>query len=376
MKLKTREIKKVLKWIFLGTFSFSQLAIAGAPASFGQLKSELQKVSSKDISGWVNGLVKAGAPSRMVGKPGQLGARTWLQNEIKKIDPKNTGALKVIDFDPDLDEAKRMYQSEFNDEVEGKLPASHPDYKKWKGFTDHMVAKANQLKGVKGQNIIWEKSGINSKKMLVITAHYDTISHDKNTLLIKDSEAMPGANYNASGVAVALGLIKVLASVDLNYSVQVVFLDWQGVGFLGSYHHAKALKTSGKDVLVVMNLEMLGQDTSFFDKTKQLGNMKVYYKVAYNEDKVAKRFAELGSKITTKVNFKEMGMGFENSDNFRYSDAGFTAMTFTQNWEEDFNPKFYQTPQDTPETLNLETLYQSYQYLGGAAIGTLLDLTK
>jgi hypothetical protein len=50
--------------------------------------------------------------------------------------------------------------------------------------------------------------------------------------------------------------------------------------------------------------------------------------------------------------------------------------TFSQNWEDDFNPKFYQTPQDTPETLNHQTLYSSYQYLGGAVLGTLLDISQ
>jgi hypothetical protein len=69
-------------------------------------------------------------------------------------------------------------------------------------------------------------------------------------------------------------------------------------------------------------------------------------------------------------------IGFENSDNFRFWENGFIGGTFTQNWEDDFNPKFYQTPQDTPETLNHQTLYSAYQYLGGATLGILLDLTK
>lgn len=42
------------------------------------------------------------------------------------------------------------------------------------------------------------------------------------------------------------------------------------------------------------------------------------------------------------------------------SGKGDFGLVFSQNWEEDFNPKFYQTPQDTAETLNFKTLYNAY----------------
>jgi Zn-dependent M28 family amino/carboxypeptidase len=239
-----------------------------------------------------------------------------------------------------------------------------------------MNTLAEKKKDVPVQNMTWEKAGKSPDKLLIVTAHYDTISHDKKTLLVKENESMPGANYNASGVAVALGLIKVLSQIDLNYSVRVVFLDWQGIGFHGSSQYAKELKGLGKDILGVINLEMLGQDTSFFDKTKKNGNMSVYLRNLDDEARWVKKLTEHGGKITQKVTFEMKPNGFENSDNFRFWEQGFFSATFSQNWEDDFNPKFYQTSQDTSETLNHETLLHSYQYVGGAVIGSLLDLTK
>ncbi len=365
-----------LKLITLSIISLSLNSHARAPGTYTQLKSDLQKVSSRNLIDWVNSIVKVSAPSRMVGLPGHDKARDYLIETMKSLDAKNSGAIMISSTPPEIEVIKNFYQKDFDEKVEGKVPKGSDDYLKWARFTSNMQNLAETKKSSPVQNITWEKTGINSKKMLVITAHYDTISHDKNTLMVKESEAMPGANYNASGVAVALGIIKTLAAIDLNYSVRVVFLDWQGIGFHGSYLYAKELKNLGKDILGVVNLEMLGQDTSYFDKTKKSGNMSVYLRDLGDESRWVTKLTDHGKSITTKVSFEIKPNGFENSDNFRFWEQGLMSATFSQNWEDDFNPKFYQTSQDTSETLNHETLWYAYQYVGGAVAGTLLDLTK
>lgn len=312
----------------------------------------------------------------MVGLPGHEKARLYITNAIKKMDAKNSGKLTVSSVPPDVEKVKAYYQKDFDQKVEGKIPETSPDYKKWKSFTAFMQALAERKKEHPVENIIWEKSGINGDKVLVVTAHYDTISHDKNSLLVKEKEAMPGANYNASGVAVALGIIKTLSEMNLNYSVKVVFLDWQGIGFHGSDILAGELKSSGKEILGVVNLEMLGQDTTFFDKNKKKGNMVVYVRNNPDEIKWIKGLTRHGEKMTSKVSFEVKTNGFQNSDNIRFWEHGLLSATFSQNWEDDFNPNFYQSSQDTPETLNHETLWYAYQYVGGSVIGALLDLTK
>ncbi len=362
------------KLIILAIISFSFSSFAKAPSSYTQLKYETLKTTQKDLVGLVNEFVSVSAPSRMVGMPGHEKARDFIINKIKSFDPKGSGKINVDTFTPDASEAERFYQSDFDQKVEGKLSKLHPDYQKWFKFTTYMKQTAQRLKSNQGSNIVWEKQGLESNKVLVVSAHYDTISHDPNTLLITENKPMPGANYNASGVAVALGLIKVLSQMDLNYTVQVVFLDWQGIGFLGSLRFAQELKSSGKLVMGFLNLEMLGQDSSFFDKTKKTGNMSVYFRP--QDEKFIQVLENHGHKLNDKIRFIQKPTGFENSDNFRFWEFGFSGGTFSQNWEDDFNPKFYQTPQDTPETLNHQTLYSAYEYLAGAVAGTLLDLTK
>lgn len=357
-------------------FSFPLLAFCRTPSSSYQLKSELQKVSMKVLIEWMNLLIKSSYPSRMVGLPGHDLARDFLKSTILALDPKGSGKLTITSTAPEIDTVKNFYLNDFNSKIEGKLPPTHPDYKKWYRFTHSMVGLAESRKNVPVQNIIWEKTGLNSKKTLVVTAHYDTISHDKSTLLVNEKEAMPGANYNASGVAIALGILKILSGIDLNYSVKIVFLDWQGIGFHGSQLFARELKAQGIESMGVVNLEMLGQDTTYFDKTKQSGNMSLYFRNDKNEERFAKTLLDHGSRITQKIRFEPKPNGFDSSDNFRFWEQGFLTVTFSQNWEDDFNPKFYQTAQDSTETMNHETLWNAYQYVGGAVIGTLLDLTK
>lgn len=361
------------KLILFLSFSLSSSLFA-APVTLSGLKSHLQKVSTKNLTDWVNELVKVSAPSRMVGKTGHDKARDFIKESISKNDPKNTGKITITSNAPDIEAIKKFYQNDFDQKVGSKIPMHDPLYVKWSRFTASMQNLATSKKDFPVQNIIWEKTGVNSEKILVVTAHYDTISHDKETLLVNEASPMPGANYNASGVAILLGLIKMLSTIELNYTVRVVFLDWQGIGFHGSYLYAKELKNSGKTIMGVINLEMLGQDSSYFDKTKKTGNLSVYVRDLDHEKKWVRGLTDIGQKMTKKVEFQIKPNGFDSSDNFRFWEQGFLSATFSQNWEDDFNPKFYQTPEDTPETLNHGTLWHAYQHISGAVIGTLLDL--
>jgi hypothetical protein len=361
----------ILKLIILAAFSLPEAFAIRSPSTYFQLKNDLLRTSQKELLTYVNELVNVSRPSRMIGKEGHEKSHAWILEEIKKLDPKVSGKLIKEDIAPDLLEAKRFYESDL-----ARKKKTGQGFAKWQKYTEHMIEKSKSLSEEKVQNIIWEKSGLDSDKVLIITAHYDTISHDPSTLLVREDALMPGANFNASGVAVALGLLKTFAKFKLNYSVQIVFLDWQGVGFLGSYHHAKMLKDSKKEILGVLNLEMLGQDTTYLDKTKKLGNMKLYLNQNEKDEIWASNILRHGKKMTSRVDFAVTPNNFNDSDNFRYSDMGFRALTFSQDWENDFNPKFYQTSQDTPETLNHLTLYHNYLFLGGVSGGILLDLTK
>jgi len=87
--------------------------------------------------------------------------------------------------------------------------------------------------------------------LLVIGAHYDT---DGDT---------PGADDNASGVAGLLELARLLQKHPPTRAVELVAYSLEEMPYfktehMGSAHHARALRASGRAVEVMISLEMIG----------------------------------------------------------------------------------------------------------------------
>lgn len=75
-----------------------------------------------------------------------------------------------------------------------------------------------------GVNIVAEHLGTDPKAgVILLAAHYDTVPNS------------PGANDNASGVAVILEIARLLAQKNTPRSLKIVFFDQEEVGLLGSF---------------------------------------------------------------------------------------------------------------------------------------------
>jgi len=101
-------------------------------------------------------------------------------------------------------------------------------------------------KGGKQDNLGIEKQIKKRLPPIVIGAHYDTVP------------GSPGADDNATGVAVLLELARDIASGPLKYPVQLVAFDMEEYGYLGSSHHAAKYKQQQKSIRLMISLEMLG----------------------------------------------------------------------------------------------------------------------
>jgi len=89
------------------------------------------------------------------------------------------------------------------------------------------------------------------RPILVVGAHYDS------------AVGTPGADDNASAVAILLEICRVLSSRSLKRGVRIVFFDCEepphfNYGEMGSQHHAAELRRSGENVLGMICLESLG----------------------------------------------------------------------------------------------------------------------
>ena len=88
--------------------------------------------------------------------------------------------------------------------------------------------------------------GGKQEKPIVIGAHYDTVP------------GTPGADDNATGVAVLLELAAEFASRPLKYPVQLIAFDMEEYGCFGSKYHAAKFKEKQQSIRLMVSLEMLG----------------------------------------------------------------------------------------------------------------------
>ena len=95
-------------------------------------------------------------------------------------------------------------------------------------------------------------------RMYLVTGHYD--SRESDTL--NTHGAAPGANDDASGVAVSLECARVLSK--LHFPATIVFATVAGEeqGLNGSAHLAKLAKSEGWDLAGVLNNDIVGGDTT------------------------------------------------------------------------------------------------------------------
>jgi len=109
-----------------------------------------------------------------------------------------------------------------------------------------------KIKNVPYKNIYVKKEGLNSDAgAIIVGAHYDTIM------------GTPGADDNASAVAVLLELIKQFKSVKTNHPMIFVFFTLEeppsfGDSKMGSHIFARALRKKNEKVHFMISLEMLG----------------------------------------------------------------------------------------------------------------------
>lgn len=93
-----------------------------------------------------------------------------------------------------------------------------------------------------------------SGRLYYVIAHYDSRASDVN-----DNEIdAPGANDDASGVALCLELARVLSEFPLDATVVLMPVAGEEQGLYGSRAHAVAARASGLDIRAVLSNDMVG----------------------------------------------------------------------------------------------------------------------
>ena len=213
-----------------------------------------------------------------------------------------------------------------------------------------------QWEGKSYKNIVAEKKGMTSPhRVLILGAHYDTVP------------GSPGADDNASAIAVLLEVARNIQAVSLGCTVRFIAFCLEEYGYIGSAHYVESLKKGKDEILGMISLEMVGftgprQNYPPYLNPKYYPNVGDFIAIIGNE-----RSKELSGKVcqSFKAHISELpleflvvpgnGEGMEEvrlSDHSSFWDQGISALMVT---DTAFlrNPNYHR-PTDRIETLDFE----------------------
>jgi hypothetical protein len=213
-----------------------------------------------------------------------------------------------------------------------------------------------QWEGESYKNIVAEKKGVVfPHRVFILGAHYDTVPRS------------PGADDNASAIAVLLEVARNIQPDPLDITVRFIAFSLEEYNFIGSAHYVEKLKKREEEVLGMISLEMVGfigpkQNYPSYLNPKYYPNVGDFIAIIGNE-----RSKELVEKIckSFKTHIPQLplefliapGQGEEMeevrlSDHSPFWDQGFPALMVTDT-SLLRNPN-YHLPSDRMETLNFE----------------------
>ncbi|MCC3416576.1 MAG: M20/M25/M40 family metallo-hydrolase [Microcoleus sp. PH2017_07_MST_O_A] len=201
------------------------------------------------------------------------------------------------------------------------------------------------------------KGGKQENLPIIIGAHYDTVP------------GTPGADDNATGVAVLLELARAIALQPLKYPVQLVAFDMEESGCWGSRHYAAKCKQQQQSIRLMISLEMLGYCDRTPNSQSYPAGLKYFYPNIGNFIALIGNLRTVRDMITLSRNIRKVGQDCEwlpvpnrglivpdirRSDHSPFWDNGYPAImvTDTANMR---NPHYHQ-PSDKIETLDLDFL--------------------
>ena len=221
------------------------------------------------------------------------------------------------------------------------------------------------------KNIVAEKKGRSfSDKVLILGAHYDTVP------------GSPGADDNASAVAVLLEVGRNIQAVPFGPTVRLIAFGLEEYGFIGSAHYAERARRAGEKIIGMISLEMVGfthtrQDYPPYVNPKYYPNVGDFIAIIGNEgskallERVYKSFRTSIPQLPSEILLVPgNGEGMEEarlSDHSPFWDLGFPALMIT---DTAFlrNPN-YHLPSDTMETLDFE-------FMGKVAAGVYYSIVE
>ncbi len=204
-------------------------------------------------------------------------------------------------------------------------------------------------------NIIARKKGMRSNDKIIVGAHFDSVP------------GSPGADDNASGVAVMLELARILADRSWNHTIEFIGFHMEEWNMIGSNAYAEKLKEEKIKVHGMISLEMVGYVSDEPKSQKLPPGFGFFFPNVGNFIGIVGNMRSIKLANTFKTEMKSISdlpiekliLPFNGipvpatrlSDHSPFWDRGFPALLIT-------DTSFYRNPNyhganDTIETLNL-----------------------
>ena len=115
-----------------------------------------------------------------------------------------------------------------------------------------------------------------AKRMVLVTGHYDSMNSNTFANWADTSGAAPGANDDASGVAVSLACARALSKLKFPSTIVFVAVAGEEQGLVGSEHLAKLAKAEGWQLEAVLNNDIVGGNTTPGDTLQMKDRVRVF----------------------------------------------------------------------------------------------------
>jgi len=124
------------------------------------------------------------------------------------------------------------------------------------------------------QNVVATLEGEDSRQYTLVMAHYDSINPKVEGWAENlETTPAPGANDNASGVAIMLETARVLSNSRFNFDIRFAALAAEEWGLLGSRRYVEQVFENNEYIAGFINLDMVGRSEA------DTPHIYVYYKV-------------------------------------------------------------------------------------------------
>lgn len=234
-----------------------------------------------------------------------------------------------------------------------------------------------RVNGVECANLVVAREGRSKPgEIVVIGAHYDTVPQT------------PGADDNASGVAVLLALARHLADAKPARTLRLVaFANEEPIYFqtalMGSLVYAKECRARGDNITAMISLETMGYFRDEEDTQKYPFPLSLFYPsrgnflaVVGNRDsrelvkRVTRAFRATKALPVASASLPGGLQGVGWSDHWSFWQVGYPAVMVTDTAP--FRNPNYHRPGDTPETLDYVRLADAVHALRDS-VGDLLN---